>query len=383
PTELIELVEDSKEAFNNYDFYESKKFLEQGFEMARDLKSNYLAINLSDMLSTARLLISKINASEAEKKEFLDSYKDAKKLFGKKKYEKSEAILRNILDTIQDDFKITDIISEEPPAAQPQPEEGASFDPSEGVNISEPAPIVQEVSTSPNLEVAPPPSPPPPPYHPDKVEESYDINLDKLSEIENIFKQEEDIDPSLSMTNGQLFNFNNNNPIESKPEPPPTSRIDERYQPQALDCIQKIQSIISELKNFGANTSILERLSNKAKDAFKQNDFQAIASYVAESEDISKKLKIGYMESLLTTIEVTDEELGYLEYMIQQTEEAYEKHDDFKAEAFSAKFKDIVSDLMRGQNKSLSKNNFEFCRFCGETVMTGSKFCNKCGEKLK
>ena len=45
-----------------------------------------------------------------------------------------------------------------------------------------------------------------------------------------------------------------------------------------LDGIQQIQSIITEIKNFGANTVILERLSTKAKEAFRKNNHETVQS---------------------------------------------------------------------------------------------------------
>jgi len=73
-----------------------------------------------------------------------------------------------------------------------------------------------------------------------------------------------------------------------------------------------------------------------------------------------------------------------LPVLIQQTEEAYGAGDIRKAEDFEIKYKEVVTDLMKGNSQpDRDSRNFEFCRFCGESVPLESTFCSKCGGKLR
>jgi hypothetical protein len=403
--ELEDIVEEAKESQEKNDFYNSKKLLEKGLNKVQEYKANYLAINLSDMISTTHLRITRIDAPKKERDELLAKIKKGKKFFMKKKYEKTERVLEEINLIIDKTYKelepkpLPPIEAGPSTEAEPLPEGGGP----------EPAGMHADTQNRFNDEIVSPELPPgfekrsKPQINsgassaPEtgRTEEIDLTSLTKLDDLDMIFNLDEEFSPEVELSDEKIFELED---IEKTEKPNPISqpsrsqvpgqfssqRTKGTFETQALDGIQTIQSIITSLHNYGVDTVILERLSDKAKSAFKNNDFEAIRGYVLECEEVSKKLKIGYMQSLLSNINVSNEELGYLEYLIQQTEEANYAGDKNKAEEFGLKYKELIIDLMKNNGQpDQSSRNFEFCRFCGESVPIESTFCSKCGEKLR
>jgi hypothetical protein len=389
--EIEDIIEDAKESQQKHEFYNAKKLLERCLGLVEEYKSNYLAINLSDMISTTHLRITKVDAVKRERDALLKEIKKAKKYFMKKKYEKTETILKGINRIIDQNYnEIDSTRSPEKPILLP---ESSSETKQSNLNESTIIPLVEQsppesASHFEVISIIDEASQATPPVNGESNDEIDLSELTNLDDLDKIFDFDNELGEDFILSDEKVSEDDNEDKRAEYPLPPPPpsppARSDTILESQALDDIQKIQSIITDLQNFGANTVILERLSTKAKEAFKKNDYDAIKGYVRESEDISKKVRIGYMESLMNNVDLNSEELGYLEYLIQQTEEAYERGILEKAEECSSKYKEIIIDLMKNNGKyPSSTRNFEFCRFCGESVPIDSTYCSKCGEKLK
>ena len=403
--EIEDIVEEAKESQEKNDFFNSKKLLEKGLDMVQEYKANYLAINLSDMISTTHLRVTRIDAPKNEQDELLKKIKKAKKFFTKKKYEKTERVLEEINLIIDKSYQ------ELEPKPLPPIEAGPSseVEPLPKGGDSGPAELPTDTPNRSIDEIVSPELPPgfekrhgsqtnngaSSATETGRTEEIDLTSLTKLDDLDMMFNLDEEFSPEVELSDEKIFELEDiektdkPNPISQPsqsqvPGQVPSQRLKGTLETQALDGIQTIQSIITSLHNYGVDTVILERLSDKAKSAFKNNDFEAIRGYVHECEEVSKKLKIGYMQSLLSNINVSNEELGYLEYLIQQTEEANDAGNKNKAEEFGIKYKELIIDLMKNNGQpDQSSRNFEFCRFCGESLPIESTFCSKCGEKLK
>ncbi len=149
---------------------------------------------------------------------------------------------------------------------------------------------------------------------------------------------------------------------------------------EALIDLQEIQRIISESYHFGIPVDELERLSEDSRNAFDAGDYQEVLQYVDKIEDISRQLKVGYMDNLIVNLRTAGENTKYLEYLLHEIEEAYYNERYKIGDEIARRFMTITNDL-DNENKKLN-HSWVFCRFCGTTIPQDSSFCSYCGKKL-
>jgi hypothetical protein len=149
---------------------------------------------------------------------------------------------------------------------------------------------------------------------------------------------------------------------------------------EALKSLQEIQAIISETYYFGAQIDELERISEDARNAFDDRDFQEVLLYVDKCEEISRRLKVGYMDSLIAEMKYAGDNTEYLEYLFHETENAYNEEKYKIGDELARKFINVLKDFQIEERTST--HSWIYCRFCGNSIPSDSTFCSFCGEKL-
>jgi hypothetical protein len=154
----------------------------------------------------------------------------------------------------------------------------------------------------------------------------------------------------------------------------------ESLKKDALLGLQEIQATISNSLHLGLDISELEQISEDARNAFEDGDFQEVLLYVDKTEEISRRLKIANMDRMVLQIQRTGENTEYLEFLIHEAEAAYNE-DRFKVgDEISGRFHSIVKELEYEANTP--QRSKVYCRHCGSSLPGDSSFCTVCGEKL-
>ena len=102
--------------------------------------------------------------------------------------------------------------------------------------------------------------------------------------------------------------------------------------------------------------------------------------YVDECDEISRRLKIDYMDSIIPEIFEKGENTDYLEYLIREAEDAYYDERYKVGDEICRRFMNLVKDLEF--ESSIPQRSKLFCRYCGNAIPPDSAFCTICGEKL-
>jgi len=161
--------------------------------------------------------------------------------------------------------------------------------------------------------------------------------------------------------------------------PPRGKRLD-ILKKNALKGLQDIQGTISSTYHFGASIEELEQLSEDARNAFEDGDYQEVLLYVDKTEEMSRRLKINYMDALVAEIHMTGENTEYLDYLIREAENAY-NNDRYKVgDEICQRFLELTRELNLESIKS--ERATVYCRFCGSGIPRDSAFCTVCGKKL-
>jgi hypothetical protein len=148
----------------------------------------------------------------------------------------------------------------------------------------------------------------------------------------------------------------------------------------ALRGLQDIQGTISSAYHFGASTEELEQLSEDARNAFEDGDYQEVLLYVDKTEEMSRQLKINYMDALVSEIRMTGENTEYLEYLIREAESAYINERYKVGDEICERFLELTREL--NLESIESERATVYCRFCGSSIPRDSAFCTVCGKKL-
>jgi hypothetical protein len=149
---------------------------------------------------------------------------------------------------------------------------------------------------------------------------------------------------------------------------------------EAVRGLQDIQAIITDTAHFGAAIKQLEQLSNDARNAFDDGEFQEVLLYVDECEELSRKLKLDYMESLIPQIFKSGENTDYLEYLVHEAENAYYEERYKVGDEVCRRFMTLVKELEF--ESTIPHRSKLYCRYCGNAIPPDSAFCTICGEKL-
>jgi hypothetical protein len=154
----------------------------------------------------------------------------------------------------------------------------------------------------------------------------------------------------------------------------------ESLKKEALKGLQDIQAIVTTTFNFGAPIQELEQLSEDALNAFDSGDFQDVLLYVDQTEELSIRLKIAYMDSLVSETQSSGENTDYLEHLVNEAENAYNNERFKVGDEICRKFMTVVKELeLEARTPKQSKI---YCRYCGNALPADSTFCAVCGEKL-
>jgi hypothetical protein len=148
----------------------------------------------------------------------------------------------------------------------------------------------------------------------------------------------------------------------------------------ALKGLQEIQSIISDTYYFGATIDELERISEDARNAFDDRDYQDVLLYVDKCEELSRQLKLGYMERLIAEFKHAGENSEYMEYLFRETENAYNSEKYKLGDELARRFINVTKDLEF--EEKMTNQTWMYCRYCGNNIQRDSTFCSHCGEKL-
>jgi len=111
-----------------------------------------------------------------------------------------------------------------------------------------------------------------------------------------------------------------------------------------------------------------------------EGDYQEVLLYVDKSEEISRRLRIAYMDSLISEIKYSGENTEYLEYLIRESEKAYDEERYKIGDELCRRFMNLINDLK--YESKYSKRSRLYCRYCGNPIEADSTFCSVCGEKL-
>jgi hypothetical protein len=149
---------------------------------------------------------------------------------------------------------------------------------------------------------------------------------------------------------------------------------------EALRGLQEIQAIITDTCHFGSQIRELEQLSEDARNAFEDGDLQEVLLYVDKTEEVSRRLKIDYMDSIVQELKMTGESTDYFEYLIQEAESAYNNERYKVGDEISRRFKGLIRELEL-ESKPTGRA-LVYCRYCGSSIPPDSSFCTVCGEKL-
>jgi hypothetical protein len=149
---------------------------------------------------------------------------------------------------------------------------------------------------------------------------------------------------------------------------------------EALKGLQEIQSIISDTYYFGAVIEELERISEDARNAFDDRDYQEVLLYVDKCEELSRHLKLGYMERLIQDFKISGENTEYLEYLFNETETAYNEEKYKIGDELAKRFIAVTRDLEF--EEKIVNQTWIYCRYCGNAIPRDSTFCSFCGDKL-
>jgi hypothetical protein len=148
----------------------------------------------------------------------------------------------------------------------------------------------------------------------------------------------------------------------------------------ALKGLQEIQSIISDTYYFGATIDELERISEDARNAFDDRDYQEVLLYVDKCEELSRQLKLGYMERLIAEFKQAGENSEYMEYLFRETENAYNDEKYKLGDELARRFINVTKDLEF--EEKITNQTWMYCRYCGNNIQRDSTFCSHCGERL-
>ncbi|WP_455392748.1 hypothetical protein [[Eubacterium] cellulosolvens] len=154
----------------------------------------------------------------------------------------------------------------------------------------------------------------------------------------------------------------------------------ESLKKEAIKGLQVIQATITNTYNFGAQVQELEQLSEDAVNAFDSGDYQEVLLYVDQTEELSIRLKIAYMDSFVAKIQRSGENTDYLEYLINEAETAYNNERYKVGDEICRKFMMVIKELEI--EKRTPRKSKIYCRYCGNSIPTDSTFCTVCGEKL-
>ncbi len=148
----------------------------------------------------------------------------------------------------------------------------------------------------------------------------------------------------------------------------------------AVKGLQEIQSIISDAYYFGANINELERISEDARNAFDDRDYQEVLLYVDRCEELSRQLKLFHMHSLIEEFKASGENTEYLEYLFFETEKSYNEEKLKIGDELARRFIGVIKDL-EFEDKIVNQS-WIYCRYCGNSIPRDSTFCSYCGDKL-
>jgi hypothetical protein len=148
----------------------------------------------------------------------------------------------------------------------------------------------------------------------------------------------------------------------------------------ALKGLQEIQSIISDTYYFGATIDELEHISEDARNAFDDRDYQEVLLYVDKCEELSRQLKLGYMERLIAEFKHAGENSEYMEYLFNETETAYNEGKYKLGDELARRFINVTKDLEF--EEKMATQTWMYCRYCGNSIQGNSSFCSHCGEKI-
>ena len=149
---------------------------------------------------------------------------------------------------------------------------------------------------------------------------------------------------------------------------------------EALRGLQEIQAIISNTYHFGVQVEELEHISQDARNAFEDGYYQEVLLYLDKSEELSRRLKIEYMDTMVMEIRETGENVNYLEYLIRQAEFAYNEERYKVGDELCRRFRGLTKELEF--EAAEPKRTKIYCRYCGSNIPPDSTFCTVCGEKL-
>ena len=149
---------------------------------------------------------------------------------------------------------------------------------------------------------------------------------------------------------------------------------------EALRGLQEIQATISNTYHFGAEVKELEQLSEDARNAFEGADYQEVILYVDQTEEVSRRVKIAHMDSIILEIQESGENTEYLEYLIREAENAYNNERFKVGDEICRRFIGLIRELE--YEESAPKRSKIYCRYCGNAAQPDSRFCTICGEKL-
>ena len=86
------------------------------------------------------------------------------------------------------------------------------------------------------------------------------------------------------------------------------------------------------------------------------------------------------MDSIISEQKYSGENTEYLEYLIDETENAYNEEKYKIGDELCRRFMKIVTDIQTESNGP--RRSRRFCRHCGNTLEPNSTFCSVCGERL-
>jgi hypothetical protein len=149
---------------------------------------------------------------------------------------------------------------------------------------------------------------------------------------------------------------------------------------EALKGLQDIQHIISGTYHFGAQVDELERLSEDARNAYDDGDYQEVLLYVDKSDELSRRLKVAYIDSIISDIKYSGENTEYLEYLLSEIETSYNDEKYKIGDELCRRFMNVINDI-KNESKTPKRGRM-YCRYCGSTLPQDSSFCSSCGERI-
>ncbi len=162
-------------------------------------------------------------------------------------------------------------------------------------------------------------------------------------------------------------------------------------QAECMQNIQTIQKLAITVSEFGADDTVVMKHFQQAQKAFSDQDFAKAQKYVIMSMHAAKKAKIDHMKSLMAQVQKAGEDPGYLKFLMEHAEFAFENGEFEMGEEYVCNFMDTIEELKTAKPEMFGIEVEEeeedagpskkFCVNCEEGIDYDAAFCPRCGAK--